>query len=421
MTSQNPTMALARRFDPETVLYYAVALAFLAMSLGTSPMQISGGLVIAVWLFSGLAFRNWHIIHSSWLWPILLLFFLPWFGLIYAPKPNPMGLNFATKTHYWINSLAMAALTFKGYKFRPIGYAFLAGVAINAVLGLCQMAGIVASRGEYFTGFGRQYNTLSAYLIIAILVGSYYFKTAASLRPKTIFLALMGLYFAHLMIIYGRTGYLAFLLLSPLVVKNLAYRLRMWKVLIICLMLPGLMVLSPVVRHRAQQTVNELRYHINAGSEKAWGKIYSTHQDRFYMWQGALQILREHPIMGVGTGGYQEALKQRGRVSDPTISQPHNDILYMAASYGLLGVLAYTWFYVVLLKNAWCHRHSDRGSFVLYTVMVLMITGMLNGHLLDAGTVFLLSLVAGLQQGWAGPPGLRRTVPPFAGNGAYTS
>jgi O-antigen ligase len=334
------------------------------------------------------------------LWPILLLFFLPWFGLIYAPKPNPIGLDFATKTHYWINSLAMAALAFKRYEFRHIGYAFLAGLGTNAVVGLCQMAGIVAARGEYFTGFGRQYNTLSAYLIIAILVGSYYFRTAASLCLKIIFLALMGLFFVHLTIIYGRTGYLAFVLLSPLVVKNLAYRLRMWKVLVICLLLPGVMVLSPIVRDRAQQTVNELRYHINAGSDRAWGKIYDTRQDRFYMWQGAVQILREHPIIGVGTGGYQEALKKRGRVSDPTISHPHNDILYLASSYGLLGILAYVWFYTALLKNAWRHRQSDRGSFALYTGLVLLITGMLNGHLIDAGTAFLLSLVAGLQQGW---------------------
>jgi hypothetical protein len=72
MTHPEPTVAAARRLNAETTLYYTVALAFFAMSLGTSPMQISGGLVIAVWLFSGLAFRNWQIIKCRWLWPILL-------------------------------------------------------------------------------------------------------------------------------------------------------------------------------------------------------------------------------------------------------------------------------------------------------------------------------------------------------------
>lgn len=195
----------------------------------------------------------------------------------------------------------------------------------------------------------------------------------------------------------------------------------MWKVLLICLLLPGLMMMSPVVRQRTQRTVNEVRYHLNAGPDKAWGKIYSTHQDRFYMWQGALQILRERPLFGVGTGGYQQALKAHGRVSDPTISHPHNDLLYMAASYGTLGVIAYFWFYITLLKNAWRQRQTDRGSFALYTVLVLIITGMLNGHLLDAGTAFLLSLVAGLQQSWA-VPAITRTAPKARiGNGARTS
>ena len=116
------------------------------------------------------------------------------------------------------------------------------------------------------------------------------------------------------------------------------------------------------------------------------------------MWRGAYELIRDNPFFGVGTGGYSILLKQLRDPKDPLIAHPHNDFLHMTVSYGLLGVFGFIWFYYEMLKNGWKNRQRAPGYFVLSTALIMLVTGLFNTQMLDAGTVFLLSLAAGVQQ-----------------------
>jgi O-antigen ligase len=174
----------------------------------------------------------------------------------------------------------------------------------------------------------------------------------------------------------------------------------MLKISLASVLLAGMLCLSPIVRDRISLSIEQITYHLNANPAAAWGRQYSNRQDRFYMWYGAGRIFLENPVFGIGTGGYQKALKERGKPDDPFIAHPHNDLLYMAVCFGIAGIFAFCWFFGEIIKNAWKQRKTPLGYFVLSAALVLLTGGMFNCYLLDVGTISLLAVVTGLQRGF---------------------
>jgi O-antigen ligase len=111
------------------------------------------------------------------------------------------------------------------------------------------------------------------------------------------------------------------------------------------------------------------------------------------MWHWAAKLFRQHPLLGVGTGGYQQATLEAG--GDVGVAHPHNNVLYVAVSYGLLGLGVFGWFFWVLLKTGWRNRHDLAGFFVLSATLVILIGGATDTHIIDAGGLSLLSMATG--------------------------
>ncbi len=93
------------------------------------------------------------------------------------------------------------------------------------------------------------------------------------------------------------------------------------------------------------------------------------------------------------------------------IDHPHNNLLYMAASFGIPGVVVFCWLFWVLLKIGWRHRGETLDFFTLSSTLVILVGGLTETHLLDAGGVFLLAVTAGLQC----PLPVESTMAPAAG------
>jgi O-antigen ligase len=386
-----------RNFSAQTLMFFLFMGSFFGMPLGTAPPTICGALAAALWLFSGLAFRSQDIyIKEKWCRPVFFWMLIPWVGLLYSPDPAGIGLDYAEKIHYWIYGFALAAIVCQVNPERFI-QAFLIGLALNASVGLMQIIGLWPPKNGWYSGLGRGYSTLSAYLVLGMLMSTFYFRRMKDRAQRVLLLVLAGFYFFHLIILWGRTGYVTLAILSPVIVRNLFKKFNLIYITAGCVLLAGLTLLSPVVRERVALTIDQLQYHLTVDPEKAWGKEYTAHQDRFYMWRNAVNIFLERPLLGAGTGGYTVILENRDRMR---IAHPHNDFLYMAASYGILGITAFFWFFIEILKNVWPRRDSPLGYFVLSTALVILVSGLFNAQTLDAGMAFLLAVTAGLQQGF---------------------
>lgn len=381
----------------EKWLFWCFTAFFFAVPLGTSPPLICGVLAAMVWVFSGMAFQSRSFLKQSWSWPILFVIALAWIGMLYTPDPWGFGIQYAGKTYFWIFCFAAASL--QPLRARWLINAFLLGLGINAFVGILQFSGVLVAKQGWFSGLERGYNTVAVNLVLGILLVSFYFGEAGEWRKRVPLAVLMAFYFFHLIILEGRAGYLTFVVLLPLTAKTLFRRLGTIKIFSGLLIIIGLMLLSPIVRDRVDLTVKQLRYHMETQPGKAWGREYTENQDRFFMWYNALKILSENPILGVGTGGYPAAVKERGKAGDPIVAHPHNNLLQMAVSHGLFGVAAFLWFFIEVLRNASSQRDKALGHLILCTALVILVNGMFNTTILDAGTLLLLSPVVGLQRG----------------------
>lgn len=392
-----------KRERTDRLLFFACLGAFFTMPLGSAPMTFFGIFAAAVWLFSGKAFRLRHIyIQHSWCWPVILLMILPWVGLLYSPDATGLGLKYAKKTHYWVYGIALAAIAFRRFKSTQFVQAFLAGLAVNSVAAMIQL-GVILLRGKTpgsDLGLGPGYSTMSAYLVLGIMVAAFYFKETKYNRKRFYLCLLMGLFFMHLIMMKGRNGYFTFIVVSPLIIFQLVRRSNPIKILLLYGLIAGLMALSPSVREQASWTVRQINEHINASSENAWGKGYSIYEERFWIYTNALQVIKQHPLFGVGTGGFQTVVKQNSKPGWPLLKHPHNNFLHMAVSFGLIGVFALTWLFWELFKNSWPQRNTVTGYFVFSSALVIFVSGIFNSQVLNAGTAFLLAMTAGLQEGF---------------------
>ncbi len=387
----------------DRLLFYACLGAFFSMPLGNAPMTFFGILAASVWLFSGKAFRLRNIyVQHSWCWPVILLAILPWVGLAYSPDAAGLGLTYAKKTHYWIYGMALAAVAFDRFQSKQLVQAFLVGLSVNSIAAMIQL-GAALLRGDALgndLGLGPGYGTMSAYLVLGILITAFYFRDCKDRRQQVWLCFLLGLFFLHLIMMKGRNGYFTFIIVSPLIIIQLLKQASSIRILLAYGLIAGLMVLSPAVREQVSWTVRQINVHLNAPPENAWGKGYIESEERFWIVSNALRVFKMHPVLGVGTGGFQAAVKQNSKPGWPLLKHPHNNYLQMAVSYGLIGILALTWLFWELFKNSWPQRHTPTGFFVFSSTLVIFVSGIFNCQILNAGTAFLLAMTAGLQEGF---------------------
>jgi O-antigen ligase len=397
---QKRTFFKRLNLSADFLIYWLICGAFLAMPLGTSPPLICGGLAALVWIVSGKPVIRWRAyVGQSWFWPVAVLILLPWIGLLYSPDPSGFGQDFAGKTYYWLYGFVVAAIPFDRFSSERLIHAYLLGLAVNALVAILQLVGIFPIMNPLAYGLGLGYSTMASYLVLGILMASFYFRETESPKKRILYSLLLGGYFFHLIILGGRAWFFTLLLVSPLVLRNLLGRFKILKMSLAYVAIFGIVLLSPIVRDQISRTIDQIKHHLSMNPDLAWGKEYDETENRLYMWRGAIQIFIEHPLFGVGTGGFPIVLHEKGDPDWPYAAHPHSNFLYMAVSFGLIGILALIWFFWEVFKNAWGERYTPLGFFVGSTALVIFINGLFTTEIVDGASAFLLSVATGLQNG----------------------
>lgn len=388
------------RLDFDALLYLAGLGMFFGVPLGNVPMLFFGFLGLFVWIASGFFHsrgESWY--RLSWSWPIFAIIFLHLLGLLYTVDDAGQSLRFAKKMHYWFYGFVVATINFNRFPASNLPLAFLIGLSISSFSAIIEVFAVLIMGSEMgmSLGIGPGFAKMSAFLVLGMLMLSFYFNNTSNSRYRCLFLILFGLYFLHLVLMQGRNGYLTFMILLPVMLSQFFNRLRFWQIALIYITAVGLMSLSPAVRHRMDFTVDQIMVHLEASKDKGWGRDYVPGEERFWMYNNAVEIFLENPILGVGTGGLQTAVKQHSKPNWPLLAHPHNNFLYMAVSFGLLGILALGWFFWELFKNSWRQRQSPVGFFIFSWGLVIFVSGVFNCQIVNAPTGFLLGITAGLQ------------------------
>jgi O-antigen ligase len=175
---------------------------------------------------------------------------------------------------------------------------------------------------------------------------------------------------------------------------NLVGLQRKWLLALTGLLLSGTLLLSPVVQQRMHLLISEARIQISERNPSPTTSIGV----RLALWQGALQTFRDYPILGAGIDGYQIVMQRifpQWEVSG-RVKNPHNSYLYIAASYGLVGIALHLWLLGAVIRRAWPCRSRWQGFFCLTTVMVIAVGSLTEATLSQPQTGTLLAMMIGL-------------------------
>ncbi|MDZ4164567.1 MAG: O-antigen ligase family protein [Smithellaceae bacterium] len=382
-------------------IFWGCSALFFFLPLTTSGVSLAGGWVILVWLFSGKFFRErgkW--LHQPWTAPVALFMLLPWVGLIWSDD-KILGLDWATKSFIWFLSFAVVSLACERQLLPFFLKWFLAGLVLVSVISLLQYFSVLPMKEQVPSLLEGSRITGSLFLVFGMLILSFEYRRCLKMGDKIVLLLTLTLFFVTLLATGGRAGYLAFVLLLPLMVYHLAGGIRLLFKVLIGLVVVALLFLSPVVIDRTVEIGQDLTLYRQKNPNTSVGI-------RLHMWEGAVKIFRDNPLLGAGTGGYKKEMEKLFpsalALEFQHMDDPHNSFLFMAANYGLVGLFSIGWLFYVFLQKGWRSRHVTAGFALLSYGLVLIIGSMTSTEIHSFHSGNLFALLMGIQIEPGEPP-----------------
>ena len=189
--------------------------------------------------------------------------------------------------------------------------------------------------------------------------------------------AIAALAFDIVFVLWGRSGYLALLVMAATVVTFLVRGSWRMKVLagfgvLVCV---GLLLASNAqVRGRVGQALREFETADQSATPTSLGY-------RAVFWPTTLEMVRDHPIFGVGTGGFADGYRPYGqgvvgwRGNDT--GDPHNQFLKILGEQGLVGLAAFLFF---IFRALTCPAPAPYRQLAAATLICWCATSMANSH-----------------------------------------
>jgi len=113
--------------------------------------------------------------------------------------------------------------------------------------------------------------------------------------------------------------------------------------------------------------------------------IPSSLESRFAIWQSAWEIIKDHPLFGIGPGMFQEYyLDYQPRFEpypDWAVPQPHNLFMAFWLQTGLLGLIGFVWLLIKFFKISF--KKLSTIHYPLFTVLMATMVYILIHGLID--------------------------------------
>jgi len=362
------------------------------LPLSTSALSILAILILLLWLIEGNFTDKCAEIFSN---PIVIsvLAFLGVLaiGLLWSPD---VGAGLEVLRNRWKVALLPVFLTAISRERRALYVnSFLAGLAVAmfitflAWFDLIHYADVTPGHLTRKT-FHVIYNPLLAFGIYLVLHEAIWGQRKGGLRFGLF--ALAGVMIFNMFITEGRTGQLVFFVLMALLLFQVFRKNRLKAVLAVCLLLPTIFAagysFSPVFRQRvdtARREINQFRANPNTSVGL-----------RLLFWQNSCEIIRQHPWLGVGTGGFQAAYARINRERSPSCvatDNPHNQYVLVATMVGIPGILALLLVFATMFRQSFVmcdHWQRVRFAFPLFFLTIMVTESYLKVY--ETGFFFVL-------------------------------
>jgi O-antigen ligase len=364
------------------------------LPLSTSAVSVLAVLILVLWLVEGrFSEKLAMIIRHPVSLAVLLFLAVLMLGLSWSPD---IEAGFEVIRHRWMLWLLPVFVTaIRGQRRRLYVNAFLAGLVVAmgvtflAWFDLIHYADVTPTHLTRKT-FHVVYNPMLAFGIYLVL--HEVLRQQGMTVRRCALSVLAAVMILDMFITEGRTGQLVFFVLMGLLLFQVFGKHRGKALLAICLLLPLTFAAgyrySPVFQQRVDTACREVRQ-FRENPDTSIGM-------RLLFWQNSWEIIRQHPWLGVGTGGFQAAYAQVNRRQSPdsvATDNPHNQYVLVMTMVGIPGMLALCMIFAALFRQA--AVLDDIWQRVRYAFPVFFLTIMLTESYLKVyETGFLFSLFA---------------------------
>jgi O-antigen ligase len=303
---------------------------------------------------------------------------------------------FWTWRKLWMIPIALALFGPTLWKRRLAAtYVGVCGLAVLASFGIVAVTGRLPTGVEDLAGsLLRNHSAQSmAFAVAAFLSLWLAADPGLARRWRWAVAALAALFVLNMAFVTpGRSGFLA---LAVMLAVLVALNLRSWRnalaAAVLAVLLVGAMALSPLARDRIALAVNEWQ---SAGTLA----VPTSMGIRAVLYENTLQVVRDRPWFGTGTGGFGAAYAAhvKDKYTDwrvlPTVD-PHNQYLFFLAEQGAFGLIAFLVFIFAALVD---RGDGTRARIVAVGLLLAWCaTSLLSSHFKTFSEGHLLTLFLG--------------------------
>lgn len=357
-----------------------VCLACFFTPLSTSLLGLFSILAVAAWLLSGglLDLPRVFRANPSTL-TAALLFGLMAIGLTYSPVSPEKG--FATLWKYrelLLMPVIFSVLSHGAKQRNGAQRAFLAGCIVLMAVSYLIFFGII---DENRYGYSLVFHITHSFFM-AVLGFWALHRTASAGSPRLVRVGWGSILLAAVTNLFyvapGRTGMFIFCCLVVLFLYQRLSLARWTAGIIVCsMLLAGAYYTSDNLSSRVQEAVDEISHYQKGQSRTSIGQ-------RFDWWMVSLELIAEKPILGHGTGSYQQShlRKSSGTRIAPT-DNPHNEFLFLAVQFGLAGLALFLLMIALQLQESKNIGRSNR-QLLQGVILALLAGSLMNSLLFDS-------------------------------------
>jgi O-antigen ligase len=220
--------------------------------------------------------------------------------------------------------------------------------------------------------------SLAMIVCIAAIMRPDAFASDRLLGDRRIMAAAVAvLAFDVVFVLWGRSGYLALVIMAVAVVTFLArgsWRTKALAGFAVLLCVGLLLASNAQVRGRIGQALHEFETADQSATPTSLGY-------RAVFWPTTLRMVRDHPIFGVGTGGFADGYRPYGQGVEGwrgnDTGDPHNQFLKILGEQGLIGLAAFLFF---IFRALTCPAPTPYRQLAVAALICWCATSLANSH-----------------------------------------
>lgn len=376
-----PMEAWAQFFLIGTLLFFPMSSSAKSICLGLSVLTI---------IFSP-GFRSDFVslLSTHWCKAAFLLFGIALIFCLWSPA-NISQKEFVIEKYSKLLYLPILVVGFQNITTRQLCFhAFLLAMLITCGLSILKFQGYL----QFFAStpdniFRNHIMTSFMVAFAAYLSFLFCFRQQGYARIAYGLLALIFTY--QVLFINGsRTGYIIYLLLMfLLVIQVCTWRQAILGIIAISLLFTTCYFISPIMKMRINDVIRQIEGYQHNERDTDIGLRLQFHDY-------AHQLFNQHPILGNGTASFTYYFDKNKPVDfwvwkTRTLLEPHSQYWLVAAEFGLLGIMALSYFFFSLFQASW---RLNKMKIIACAMIVPFMIGNLSDSLLfysGSGYFFIL-------------------------------